>query len=108
MYCNLRTTSGKGCQNIDPEVSYKVVELLLPMMMEGDCRLTSRNLFQCQHNNRGYCKFGNKCRYMHFTKTCTKKACKQKECPFRHPKPCRNGENCKQAVAEVVPSSRLV
>ena len=39
--------------------------------------------------------FGDKCRYRHFTKTCTKKACKQKECPFRHPKLCRNGENCK-------------
>ena len=63
--------------------------------METKSRLTDRNNFQCQHNNRGYCKFGDKCRYKHFTKTCTKRVCRSKECAFRHPKPCKNRENCK-------------
>ena len=53
------------------------------------------NLFQCQHNNRGYCKFGDKCKYQHFTETCKNRACKVKDCRFRHPKPCRNKEDCK-------------
>ena len=28
-------------------------------------------------------------------KTCTKRVCKEKECTFRHPNLCKNGENCK-------------
>ena len=63
--------------------------------MENPTRLSNRNLFQCQHNNRGYCKFGDKCKYQHFTETCKNRACKVKDCRFRHPKPCRNKEDCK-------------
>ena len=63
--------------------------------MESYPWLTNENLFQCQHNNRGYCKFGDKCRYRHFTKICTNRICKLKECRFRHPRSCRNRENCK-------------
>ena len=74
---------------------FKVVELLLLLMMESYPWLTNKNLFQCQHNNRGYCKFGDKCRYRHFTKICTNRICKLKECRFRHPRSCRNRENCK-------------
>ena len=63
--------------------------------MESFNRLTNRNLFQCQHNNRGYCKFGDQCRYQHFTEACKNRVCKIKDCRYRHPKPCRNKENCK-------------
>ena len=72
----------------------------MSMMMENNGMLTTEsqsdlNNFQCQHNNKGYCKFGIQCRYQHYSKICEKKFCKTKECPSRHPKPCKNGEKCK-------------
>ena len=63
--------------------------------MKSLYRLTNRNLYQCQHNNKGYCIFGDQCRYQHFTETCKDRVCILKDCRFRHPKPCRNKENCK-------------
>ena len=40
----------------------------------------NRNLFQCYHNNRGYCSFKDKCRYQHYLETCSKTVCRDKEC----------------------------
>ena len=70
------------------------------VMMEKNPKLTKisapdLNLFQCQHNNKGYCKFGLQCRYQHYNKICEKKICKLKECQARHPKACKNAQNCK-------------
>ena len=45
----------------------------------------------CLYNQRGYCKFKQNCRKAHENKTCTEDSnCKQKDCPYRHPKLCRN------------------
>ena len=70
------------------------------MMMEKKKMLTKKsesnmNYFQCQHNNKGYCKFGHQCRYQHFNQICEKKVCRENECPSRHPKPCKNGQRCR-------------
>ena len=64
------------------------------MMMEKDKMLT-RNEFQCFHNNRGYCKFQESCKFRHFHEECSNMFCRKKECQSRHPKICKNGENCK-------------
>ena len=50
---------------------------------------------QCSHNNRGFCRFRDKCYYPHFTKECSKKVCRDQTCLFRHPKPCKFSEDCK-------------
>ena len=68
--------------------------------MEKNLKLTKTsdsdlNLLQCQHNNKGYCKFGLQCRYQHYNEICEKKICRTKECPARHPKACKNAQNCK-------------
>ena len=57
----------------------------------------------CKYNQKGYCKFKNKCRKHHENKTCPADNCRQKDCFYRHPKVCRNfskegfclfGEDC--------------
>ena len=64
--------------------------------MESKTKHTNnKNLFQCSHNNRGFCKFGQECHYQHFHELCSKTICKDSECRFRHPKHCKNGDNCK-------------
>ena len=55
----------------------------------------NRNLFQCYHNNRGYCSFRDKCRYEHFQEICSKSVCRDKECKKRHPVNCRYKDDCK-------------
>ena len=55
----------------------------------------NRNLFQCYHNNRGYCSFKDKCRYQHYLETCSKTVCRDKECKKRHPVHCRYKDDCK-------------
>ena len=52
----------------------------------------NRNIFQCYHNNRGYCQYREKCRYQHYKETCQKRVCKETECKFRHPKLCKYRE----------------
>ena len=55
----------------------------------------NQNSFQCYHNNRGYCQYGDKCRYQHYKDSCQKRVCKEKECKYRHPKLCKYRESCK-------------
>ena len=55
----------------------------------------NKNLFQCYHHNRGYCSFGDKCRYQHFSEVCDKNICREKECEKRHPVICRYKDDCK-------------
>ena len=52
------------------------------------------NISKCKYSNRGYCKFGQKCSFLHFKTNCeefvTKGFCgSPKSCLFRHPKHCR-------------------
>ena len=64
--------------------------------MKTNLKLTNEtNNFQCQHNNTGFCKFGDHCRYHHFNTICLKVLCRNPECQNRHPKTCKFGENCK-------------
>ena len=49
-------------------------------MMVGNSRLTNRNVFQCYHNNVGYFKYREHCRYQHFNVSCQKNVCRDKEC----------------------------
>ena len=70
------------------------------MMMIKDTRPTksdseNRNYFQCYHNNIGFCKFKEHCRYQHYKEICSKIFCKDKECKYRHPKTCKNGGECR-------------
>ena len=55
----------------------------------------NKNLFQCYHNNRGYCSFGDQCRYQHFKQICSKNICTERECNKRHPVLCRYKDECK-------------
>ena len=66
------------------------------MMMAQDKRLTNKvTKVQCKHNNTGFCKFGNQCKFQHFYKICLQSVCRNPECKKRHPKMCRFGERCK-------------
>ena len=53
------------------------------------------NSQKCNHHNVGYCKHGACCRYQHFSYICQKRSCEQKLCRARHPRSCKNGEECK-------------
>ena len=56
---------------------------------------SNKNLFQCYHNNRGYCSYRTKCRYQHYEQVCPKTVCREHECKKRHPVLCKFRENCK-------------
>ena len=52
----------------------------------------------CKHNQYGFCKFADKCRYHHIQGICTSPQCELSNCTLRHPKKCRyfhNYNNCK-------------
>ena len=60
-----------------------------------------RQTRRCRYYNRGFCKFRDNCNFVHKTGICDKylrdKICKQGNCDFRHPKPCKfekNGDTC--------------
>ena len=63
--------------------------------MERTFKHTIENSVQCFHNNTGYCKFGDKCRFQHYYELCTKQICRDSQCKFRHPKSCKFGGKCK-------------
>ena len=63
--------------------------------MEKELKHTKMNSFQCYHNNTGYCKFGNRCKFQHYYALCPKQVCREISCKFRHPKSCKFAENCK-------------
>ena len=89
------STKVKGCPRISVIL---LVEILLFMMTMGNHKLTSledRNSYQCYHNNLGYCKFRQNCRYQHYHEVCPTTICKDKKCKFRHPKTCKHGNDCK-------------
>ena len=56
---------------------------------------------KCRHFNRGFYKFRSNCNFYHNPDICDEylknKVCKGTDCPYRHPKPCRNvksGDKC--------------
>ena len=55
----------------------------------------NRNFHQCYFNNRGYCRFRDKCRYRHYKQICPKSICRDQECNYRHPRSCKYRELCK-------------
>ena len=55
----------------------------------------NKNMFQCYHNNRGYCSFGDQCKYRHFKDICSRTVCRERECNKRHPVICRYRDDCK-------------
>ena len=48
----------------------------------------------CPYFRVGYCKYKNKCKYIHPEENCFEIKCREKTCIKRHRKPCRYGENC--------------
>ena len=59
---------------------------------------------KCVHNNYGFCKFGEDCRFGHPSQVCRETSCQTRGCAKRHPRPCKNhflkkhckfGQDCK-------------
>ena len=53
---------------------------------------------KCRYFKSGYCKFTRKqngCRYVHPAETCKVPNCRDKECPLKHLRSCKNCEQCK-------------
>ena len=48
---------------------------------------------KCVFNDSGYCKFGVKCRKIHFKIICLIEKC-NKKCDKRHPRICKFGKEC--------------
>ena len=55
----------------------------------------NKNFLHCYHNNRGYCSFGDKCRYQHYKEICSEVICRDQSCTKRHPVICKYREQCK-------------
>ena len=49
---------------------------------------------KCRHHDRGICKYGKNCFQEHPRDICRNDGCSRRNCKFRHPKPCKNGESC--------------
>ena len=76
------------------------------MMMVDVLKLTKegfedRNSFQCYHNNLGYCRFREKCRYKHYFNVCSRSICRDIGCPYRHPKTFKYGDLCRFQIRKV-------
>ena len=66
------------------------------MMMERSLKHSKKSeTTQCPHNNTGYCKFNDQCRYQHYNTICEKSICRDIGCKKRHPRTCRYGKSCK-------------
>ena len=59
------------------------------LKMAGEC---------CRRNKFGFCKFGERCRYLHIDELCESSSCDQSHCSLRHPRECfyfKKYKNCK-------------
>ena len=59
------------------------------------------NSSKCTNFNSWYCKFTRKkngCRYLHPAESCQVLKCRDKECPLRHQKICKHGDQCRQGA----------
>ena len=58
---------------------------------DDDVKTTKRK--RCRYFNRGFCKYKNKCRFVHPNKICNiylkNQTCNEKSCSDRHPKLCK-------------------
>ena len=69
-----------------------------------DLLVSRKKLKRCRYNNRGYCKYKNKCRFTHVNEVChdylKHKKCDKKECEGRHPKACKwdQQSGCRRGV----------
>ena len=43
----------------------------------------------CQYNKYGFCKYQNQCSKIHYKENCDNTCRDVKECPKRHPRPCK-------------------
>ena len=60
-------------------------------------KMSPEDKIKCTHYNSGFCKFKKKetgCKFFHPEKTCERPTCKDKNCSYRHPKPCKFGDTC--------------
>ena len=107
--------SNKACENLINSVSKLEIKVFdNPEQERVSPTLTKR----CRYNNKGYCKYRNKCRFEHTTKVCEVflkdgKCEDKRNCNNRHPKQCKywttdkerchGGENCKYLHSESLP-----
>ena len=47
---------------------------------------------KCRYYNTGYCKYKQKCKFIHSNETCKNQQCDGKGCSKRHPKACKWNE----------------
>ena len=68
-------------------------ELIVDSDDRNDAKTQKFTRKKCRYNNRGFCKFKDRCRYIHQDKICSmyleKQTCDKKECSDRHPKRCK-------------------
>ena len=81
----VKTTDVKGCpkfwkQNLDTEILLSMI--MVDVLMHTKEGFEDINNFQCYHNNLGYCRFREKCRYQHYFDVCSKSICRDKRCPY--------------------------
>ena len=43
----------------------------------------------CRYFDNGYCRFEEKCKFLHPKEICNQQKCRNNRCDKRHPKPCR-------------------
>ena len=44
---------------------------------------------KCYHDNKGYCKKGESCQYIHYKVICENMKCSENHCDKRHPRSCK-------------------
>ena len=50
----------------------------------------------CKYYNKGFCKFKGECNSYHPIIICSKRGCREKTCPNRHPRKCRYKYQCRR------------
>jgi hypothetical protein len=71
-------------------------------MKKSDFRYENdfRSKTKCPFDDSGFCKYGDKCRKVHYRSICSRKDC-DKLCKSRHPKSCKFKENCRFLAKKV-------
>ena len=50
----------------------------------------------CKYYNTGFCKFKGECNSYRHIIICSKRGCREKTCPNRHPRKCRYQDQCRR------------
>ena len=81
------------CSERDLDILTDVFEIIQKVRKNSISSEDRKEKKKCKYNNRGYCKFSDKCTFQHSVNICEEflkeDACKSKRCNFRHPKHCR-------------------